>query len=101
MVATVLSINTIISDPDIRGGRPVIAGTTLRVSDLVASHRYRGHTPEELAVQFKLTLGEAHAALAYYYVHKAEIDQELRDNAAQAAHLLDDFDAAGKLIRSE
>ncbi len=98
MVATVLSIDTIISDPNIRGGRPVIAGTTIRVSDLVASHLYRGHTPEELAVQFKLTLGEAHAALAYYYMHKAEIDQELRDNAAQAERLLDDLDDAGKLL---
>lgn len=101
MAATVLSIDNIISDPQIRGGRPVIAGSNVRVSDVVASHIYRGQSPEEIAVNFKLTLGEAHAALAYYYMHKSDIDQELRDNAAQATRLLNEYDAAGKLIRYE
>jgi len=101
MAATVLTINTIVSDAAVRGGRPIIAGTSLRVSDVVASHIFRGHTPEELAVQFKLRLGEVHAALAYYFMHKDEIDQELRDNAAQAEQLLNEFDAAGKLTRIE
>lgn len=101
MAATVLSIDNIISDPQIRGGRPVIAGSNVRVSDVVASHIYRGQSPEEIAVNFKLTLGEAHAALAYYYMHKSDIDQELRDNAAQAKRLLNEYDAAGKLIRYE
>jgi uncharacterized protein (DUF433 family) len=40
MTPTILQISGIISDPKIRGGRPVIAGTGLRVSDVVAYHLY-------------------------------------------------------------
>ena len=101
MAATVLTIDAIASDPAVRGGRPIIAGTSIRVSDVVASHIYRGHSPEELAVQFKLRLGDVYAALAYYYMHKNAVDQELRDNAAQAEQLLAEFDAASKLTRIE
>ncbi len=48
MPAQVLPIESVVSDPDIRGGRPVIAGTTLRVSDLAAYHTLAGLTPDQL-----------------------------------------------------
>jgi uncharacterized protein (DUF433 family) len=83
-MVTILSIDTIISDPALRGGRPVIAGTTLRVSDVAAYHIFSGFTPEDIAVQFRLTMGQVYAALAYYYMHKAEIDAEIRANAEEA-----------------
>jgi len=40
-MATVHPIDTIISDPQVRSGQPIIVGTALRVSDLIASHIYR------------------------------------------------------------
>jgi uncharacterized protein (DUF433 family) len=98
---TVHSIETIVSDPHIRGGQPIIAGTNLRVSDLVASHIYRGLAPEALAVNFNLVLGQVYAALAFYYQHKAEIDEQMRADAAQAERLLQDIDAQHRLIRIE
>ena len=98
---TIHPIDTIVSDPQVRGGQPIIAGTTLRVSDLAASHIYRGLSPDELAVNFALDLGQVHAALAYYYQHKAEIDQQMRDDAAKADRLLTDLDAQKRLIRVE
>ena|SRR5579859_1907271 len=100
-MATVLTIDTIMSDPHIRNGQPVIAGTNVRVSDVVASHISRGLAPEELAVNFGLDLGQVYAALAFYYQHKAEIDQQMRNEAAKANRLLADFDAQKKLIRLE
>lgn len=38
MPAQVLPIEFVVSDPEIRGGQPLLAGTTLRVSDLAAYH---------------------------------------------------------------
>jgi len=96
---TVHPIDTIVSDPQVRGGQPIIAGTTLRVSDVVASHIYRGLSPEELAVNFALDLGQVYAALAYYYQHKAATDAQMQAEADRAARLLADLDAQGRLIR--
>ena len=84
MPAQVLPIESVVSDPEVRGGRPVVAGTTLRISDLASYHTLAGLTPEELAVQFNLDLARVHAALAYYYQHKAAIDAEIRTNASEA-----------------
>ncbi len=101
MVATVLSIDTIVSDPKIRGGRPIIAGTGIRVIDIVAGHVYKQYTPEEMAVGYDLLVGQVYAALAYYYMHKAEIDQDMREDAARAEKLIEELDKQGKVIRLE
>jgi uncharacterized protein (DUF433 family) len=84
MTAQVLPIEYVISDPEIRAGQPVLVGTTLRVSDLAAYHILAGLTPEQLSVQFELDMARVHAALAYYYRYKTEIDAEIRANADQA-----------------
>ncbi|MBK8023411.1 MAG: DUF433 domain-containing protein [Chloroflexi bacterium] len=49
--ATVLSIDLIVSDPRIRGGRPILAGTSLRVQDVAAHHQIPQVHAGELAVQ--------------------------------------------------
>jgi uncharacterized protein (DUF433 family) len=94
-------IDMIVSDPAVRSGRPMVAGTSIRVSDLVASHLYRGLTPEELAVNFALNLAQVYAALAYYYMHKTEVDTEIRANAVEAERLLSEFAQQGKLMQFE
>ena len=101
MAATVLSIDTIVSDPQIRGGRPTIAGRRITVSDLIARYVYHKMTPEEIAIQFALTLGQVHAALAYYYTHQKEIDDEIRQDEEEAERLLAELDRQGKLVRLE
>jgi len=82
MSPKVLTIDSIVADPEIRGGSAIVAGTTLRVSDLAAYHTLAGLDPDQLAAQFELPLDQVHAALAYYYQHKPEIDAELRRNAS-------------------
>lgn len=101
MAVVVLPIDVIVSDPDVRGGRPNISGTTLRVSDLVAYHLYAGHTPEELAVGFSLELWQVHAALAYYHMHKVEIDAEMREDSQKAEQWADKLAKQGRLMRLE
>jgi uncharacterized protein (DUF433 family) len=101
MAATILNISEIVSDPNVRGGRPVIAGTTLRVSDVAAHYVYGGYTAEEMAVGFQLSLGQIHAALAYYHLHKDEIDNEIRANADEADMWLQEIRRQGRLITRE
>jgi uncharacterized protein (DUF433 family) len=62
--------------PGVRGGRACIDGTRISVMDIVTLERM-GLRPEDMRTQFSsrpLTLAEVHAALTYYYDHKAEID---------------------------
>ena len=45
---TVLTIDLIAADPAIRNGRPCIAGTGLRVTDLVMAHLFTAARPTKL-----------------------------------------------------
>src|SRR5688572_8071417 len=98
---TILPIETIVSDPEIRGGRPIIAGTTLCVSDIAAWHTFGGQSAEELAVNFHLDMAQIYAALSYYYAHKRDIDNEIRSNSDEAEKWLQELRKQGKLITVE
>ncbi len=87
MAATILAINLIVSDPNVRSGRPVIAGTGICVSDIATAMIFQRQNPDEIAVGFRLSLAQVHAALAYYYDHKAEIDGEIRQRAELSAEM--------------
>jgi uncharacterized protein (DUF433 family) len=102
MAATVLHIDEIVSDPKIRGGRPVIKGTGLRVIDIAAYHIGPDkQSPEQLAANFRLTLGQIHASLAYYYLHKEELEADMRAEHERAERLADELEAQGRLTRVE
>src|ERR1700680_4154894 len=59
-------------------GFPLIAGTTMKVVELVTAHLTHGWSPEELHFQFPhLSLGQIHASLGYYWDHKDEIDADI------------------------
>jgi uncharacterized protein (DUF433 family) len=49
---TILSIDLIVSDLSIRGGRPIIAGTTLRVQDIAAGYVFKGYSADDLVSQY-------------------------------------------------
>ncbi len=56
-------------------GTPLIAGTTMKVVELVLNHQEYGWSPEELHFQHPyLSLGQIYSALAYYWDHKDELD---------------------------
>ncbi|MCC6394424.1 MAG: DUF433 domain-containing protein [Bryobacterales bacterium] len=77
-MAAVTDIGSLIySQPGLHGGRPCIAGTGVTVRR-IAVLRNMGEGPEEIAANFgRLSLAQVHAALAYYYAHKTEIDADL------------------------
>jgi uncharacterized protein (DUF433 family) len=84
-MASVTEIGTLIDrDPNIRGGRPKIAGTGLTVSRIAGWYKM-GMTPEEIALEYAhLTLAQVHAALAYYHVNRDEIEADLGQEQAAA-----------------
>lgn len=59
-------------------GTPLIAGTTLKVVELIMAYLAYGWSPEELRFQHPyLTMGQIHAALAYYWDHKDDLDADI------------------------
>lgn len=73
------TIDLIVSNPKIRGGRPVLAGTSLRVLDIAVQKVFHRQTPDEIAQHFQISLPQVYTALAYYYQHKSEIDADIRE----------------------
>lgn len=57
---------------------PIISGTNMKVVELVLEHLAYGWSPEELHFQHPyLSLGQIHSALAYYWDHQEELDQDI------------------------
>src|SRR5437870_5768804 len=80
---TVVDIGTLIErSPEIRKGRPCIAGTGVTVRRIAGWHNL-GLTPEEIAAKIEhLTLAQIHAALAYYHANRDEIDSDIATEEA-------------------
>lgn len=81
---TTLTLDLITTDPAIRDGQPCIAGTGLRVADLVIAHLFHRRTPNELAADYELSLAQVYSALAYYYAHKHDLDRAIRTQIDKA-----------------
>lgn len=62
------------------GGKACIAGHRVRVLDVVVWHEHQGMTPDEIVSHVPtITLADVHAALASYFDHIEEIQQEMRE----------------------
>lgn len=70
--------------PEVRGGRPRIAGTRITVADVVIMHLKMGQSLEEIAGKYQFDLAAAHAAMVYYYDHRAEIERSIAEDEAFA-----------------
>lgn len=59
-------------------GVPIIAGTTMKVVELVRAHQSYAPSVEQLLEEHAcLTPGQIYSALAYYEDHKEELDADL------------------------
>jgi len=59
-------------------GRAKIKDSRHKVIQIVIDKKEHGFSPEEIQEQFPdLSLAAIHAALAYYYDHKEELDKEI------------------------
>jgi uncharacterized protein (DUF433 family) len=59
-----------------------------KVREIVLDVLANGWTPKEIHLNHPhLSLGQIHAALAYYYDHKPELDREIEESLKQAEQL--------------
>jgi uncharacterized protein (DUF433 family) len=84
---TIQSINLIAVNPNVRNGRPCISGTGLRVTDVAIATIFHERTPGQIASDYAISLAQVHAALAYYYEHKDELDEDIRQQIEKAREL--------------
>src|ERR1700730_17361697 len=73
--------------PGTRCGRPRVAGTRITVDDLAIMHLHLGQPLDPIPGTYNLSLAAVHAAMAYYFDHKPEIDSQI----AAAAAFVDAF----------
>jgi uncharacterized protein (DUF433 family) len=78
---TILTIDLIATNPEVRGGRPCIAGTGLEVTTIAIAYIAHQHTPEEIARDYGVNLAQVLAALTYYYAHKEEMDALIQERS--------------------
>ncbi|TMP98824.1 MAG: DUF433 domain-containing protein [Verrucomicrobia bacterium] len=80
----------IVRTPDVRGGKPHIAGIGMTVHRIVRWYK-QGHNPEQIADEYShVTLAQVYAALSYYHANQAEIEAELASEDADIAARLTD-----------
>jgi uncharacterized protein (DUF433 family) len=79
----VISTEHIVATPGTCGGKPRIDGHRIRVQDVAIWHERLGYSIEEIIAHYpQLTLAEVHAALAYYYDHRDEIQHDIAEAEA-------------------
>ena len=83
-ISTTVDIGSLIQrSPEIRKGRPCVAGTGVTVLRIAGWHNL-GLMPEEIAAKIQhLTLAQIHAALAYYHANRDEIDADVANEEIQ------------------
>jgi len=63
----------------VQGGTPVIVGTRLDITTLAAYHTRHGYTVGQLLETYPhITPAQMYDAISYYYDHKDEIDELIR-----------------------
>ena len=76
-MSAVVDIGTLITtSPEIRGGRPRVAGTGMTVMRIAGWYKL-GCSPEDIARKTGLSLAQIHGALAYYHSNPEPIDADL------------------------
>ncbi len=67
---------------------PIVAGTTMKVVEIVVAQKAYGWSPEEIHFQYPyLTMGQIYSALAYYWDYRAELDADIQRRLELAQNL--------------
>jgi uncharacterized protein (DUF433 family) len=77
------------SRPGVLEGKPCIAGRRIAVEHIVVWHERLGLSADEIAGEYDLELADVYAALAYYFAHRDEIDQSIREGRKTIRELRD------------
>ena len=88
----------IVATPGTLGGKPRIAGRRISVQDIAIWHDRLGKSVDEICAEYGLSLAEVHAALAYYYDHRLEIEQHIKETDAFVRALRDRRDSSPSIL---
>ena len=78
----------IVQEDGICGGQPRIAGTRLKVQHIALEYDRLGWTPDQICDAHPgISLSQIHAAISYYFDHKEETDQAIREDVEFADRL--------------
>jgi uncharacterized protein (DUF433 family) len=64
--------------PGVVGGKPHISGRRITVQNIAIWHERTGKSVDEIAAEYDLSFADIHAALAYYFDHRTEIDEAMK-----------------------
>jgi uncharacterized protein (DUF433 family) len=79
------------STSHVRHGRPCISGTGIGVHRIAVLHNL-GHSTEDIVRKYEhLTPAGVHAALAYYFANKQQIDTEIAAEDVEAEKIEKEF----------
>ena len=70
--------------PNVRGGKPCIAGRDIKVQNIYIWHEHLGMNIYEIAKSYSLTLPQIRAALAYAFEHLDEIQADILESERTA-----------------
>ena len=73
--------------PGIAGGKPRIAGRRITVQNIVIWHERLGKSADEISSEYDLSLADVYAALAYYFDHVKEINENIKEGEAFAEQM--------------
>ena len=84
----VISTEHIVATPGTCGGKPRIAGTRIRVQDIYVWYELQGQSVEEIITNFShLTMAGVYAALAYFWDHRDEILEQIKEQELFVAEM--------------
>ena len=87
----------IVMTPDIRRGRPRIAGTGVMVQSIVGLFKL-GLSPEEIADEFgHLSLAQVYAGLTYYHANREQLEAAIAADQLESEMLEQKHLASQKL----
>jgi uncharacterized protein (DUF433 family) len=86
------AIDTLLtSTSHVRHGQPCISGTGISVHRIAVLHNL-GHSIEDIVRKYEhLTPAGVHAALAYYFANKQQIDSEIAADKDEAEKIEKEF----------
>ncbi len=67
---------------------PIVAGTTMKVIEIIIAQKAYGWSPEEIHFQHPyLSMGQIYSALAYYWDNRDELDADIQRRLDLAENL--------------
>src|SRR5436853_7203226 len=96
-MASVAALDQLIAvTPGVCGGKARVAGRRITVENIAIWQERLGLSADQIATDYNLTLAEVHAALAYYFANRAEIEESIRAGQSLADAMRD---AAPSLVK--